>query len=124
VEGISVAGKRKKATYSSTSEAILETLEQHPEGLDIHQLKELVLGPGKDQSQFDRRLRELDPLFRIARRQEGRRCVYSQSHQFVSSNLFTDTSGGISPSNSTNDEDWAKFCGNTTRHSSPVNFDG
>jgi hypothetical protein len=62
--------------YHEMAARILEALRANPDGLDIHQLRELVLQPGDDQQHFDRRLRELDPYFRISRQRRDKRFVY------------------------------------------------
>lgn len=54
---------------------ILKLLKEHPEGLDINQIREL-LNLGKTQQHLDRRVRELDPFYIIQRVKHGRRTVY------------------------------------------------
>jgi len=54
---------------------ILKALREHPEGLDIFQLRQ-ICSPTEVQDQFDRRLRELDPHFVINRIREGGRTIY------------------------------------------------
>jgi 5-methylcytosine-specific restriction endonuclease McrA len=54
---------------------ILAVLQDHPEGMDIKEIAEIVT-PDAFQQQFDRRLRELDPHYVIARHRIGKRTVY------------------------------------------------
>lgn len=55
--------------------AILKALQDNPGGLDIHQIAELVGRYGR-MPQFNRRLRELDSLYRIDRDWDHGRCIY------------------------------------------------
>ena len=53
----------------------MKLLRSHPEGLDIQQIRELG-GFGNKQQHLDRRLRDLDPLYKIDRQKDGMRTVY------------------------------------------------
>ena len=55
---------------------IFDALSEHPEGLDIKEIRELLpIGPDEHQH-LDRRVRDLDPYYVIERRRRGRRTVY------------------------------------------------
>lgn len=54
---------------------ILQLLLEHPEGLDITEIRKLLALSGVQQH-LDRRLRDLDPCHIISRTREGRRVVY------------------------------------------------
>jgi hypothetical protein len=55
---------------------MLKALKDNPAGLDIVQLRHLVLKPNDTQQHLDRRLRSLDPFYIITREREGQRTVY------------------------------------------------
>ncbi len=61
--------------YSDIAGSILVLLQNHPSGLDIHELRHFLKNRGPQQH-LDRRLRELDPHFVISRMRVGRRSVY------------------------------------------------
>jgi hypothetical protein len=66
----------KTATsLSSIQLEILRLLKENPDGLDINQIRESASFPGIQQH-LDRRLRGLDPFYRIARVRTGKRTVY------------------------------------------------
>ena len=66
---------KKTGNISPIALEILKLLKTHREGLDIHQIREL-LEPTGVQQHLDRRLRELYPLHEIARERDGKRTVY------------------------------------------------
>lgn len=69
--------KDKKNPLTTIHLRILDLLREHPEGLDIEQIRELAEIEG--QQHLDKRVRELYPHFEIATKREGRRFIY----QFV-----------------------------------------
>lgn len=54
---------------------IRAVLEEHPDGLDIKEIRDL-LGLGDEQQHLDRRVRSLKTFYTLPRRREGRRYVY------------------------------------------------
>lgn len=60
---------------TSLQKRILEALQAHPEGLDIHQIGRIAT-PGNFQQELNRRVRDLYPYYEIERRKQGKRTIY------------------------------------------------
>lgn len=67
--------KKRAVKAGAVADKILALLREHPEGLDIKQIRDLGEF-GDEQQHLDRRLRSLDPHYEIARIRQGRRTVY------------------------------------------------
>lgn len=67
-------GKPKQQGPSGVAQRILAVLEKNPEGLDIDQIRKL--GGIEGHQHLDRRLRSLDPFYKIDRIRDGKRIVY------------------------------------------------
>ena len=61
---------------SKIAKDIRDVLIKHPDGLNIHQIRTRIGISADTQQHLDRRLRSLDPFYRIARRKAGRATVY------------------------------------------------
>ena len=61
---------------SGIARHILRVLKANRAGLDIVQIRKLILKSGQVQQHLDRRLRQLDPFFVIRRMRDGMRTVY------------------------------------------------
>lgn len=68
--------KEPPSSLGSASLKILDLLRQHPNGLDIKELRSLG-DFGSDQQHLDRRLRDLDPHFILERTRRGTSTVYT-----------------------------------------------
>lgn len=67
---------QKTPILSHLEKAIRDALMAHPEGLDIFQVRALVAAPTDTQQHLDRRLRALDPFYRIKRNRKDGKTVY------------------------------------------------
>jgi len=68
-----MSGKPKKK-ISGVPLIVLDLLRQHPDGLDIEQIREI--GGIKGQQHLDKRVRELYPFFEITRTIHGKKTIY------------------------------------------------